>query len=289
MSFQISHLNMEAKKILITGASGMLGHALSDAFRDYELLLTDRGELDITDPEAITDAIESFRPEALINAAAYTAVDACEEPANQPLATLLNATAVGYLAQATSSFGIPLVHFSTDYIFDGKNPEGYDETFAHFAPVNAYGATKLAGERELQKHTDKFYLIRTQWLYGRHGKNFVDTMLQLGKDKKEIEVVNDQHGSPTWTVDLAQQTRLILEKRLPFGVYHGVNLGVTTWYHFAKKIFELAGMDVRVLPVTSDRFPRPAQRPEWSALRNTKLPTMPRWEEGVKGYMKTQR
>lgn len=276
-------------KLLITGAEGMLGHALSNVFFNHESLLTDRATLDITDPEAITDVFDRFAPHAVINAAGYTAVDLCEDPSNHAVATLLNATAVGYLAKAAAVRDIPLVHFGTDYVFDGNRQEGYDEFCTDFAPVNIYGQTKLAGEQELQNNTDKFYLIRTQWLYGMHGNNFVDTMLELGKEKKEIAVVDDQYGSPTWTHDLAMRAKMLLEKRYPFGVYHGVNAGTTTWFNFAKKIFEFVQADVVVTPVTTDAFPRPAKRPRYSQLLNTKLPLMRTWEVALGEYLKEKK
>ncbi len=276
------------KKLLIIGNRGMLGQDLMTQFgadKKYEVKGIDREDIDITNRLNVLQKIEEIKPNIVINAAAFTAVDNCEKLEFKKTCFDVNGYGVGYLASACKKAGATLVHFSTDYIFAGDKAEGYKEDERNFAPVNIYGESKLLGEQELQKNTDKFYLLRTAWLYGKNGKNFVDTMLELAKKMPKLKVVDDQHGKPTYTVDLAKKTKEILENNAPFGIYHITNEGETTWCGFAKKIFELAGVKIEVLPVTSAEFPRPAKRPAYSALINTKLPKMRKWEEALEEYL----
>jgi dTDP-4-dehydrorhamnose reductase len=182
------------------------------------------------------------------------------------------------------------VQISTDYVFNGQNVKGYPEESQEFGPVNFYGESKLSGEKTLKSIGGKYYLIRTSWLYGKNGKNFVETMLKLGLEKKELKVVNDQFGKPTLTVDLAGQILYILSNNLEFGTYHVTDEtkeGGITWYEFAVKIFELAKSDVKVMPCTSQEFVRPARRPAHSALINSKLPPLRNWDVALGEYMKT--
>ncbi|MFA5187906.1 MAG: dTDP-4-dehydrorhamnose reductase [Patescibacteria group bacterium] len=273
-------------KILILGAQGMLGQDLSKVFFDFDLTLWDRSEIDISDEYQVIKKISDLKPRIIINCAAYTAVDDCETHKDQALR--INNQAVSYLALAAKNIGAILVQISTDYVFDGKNKKGYSEDSQEFGPVNFYGESKLLGEKSLQNIADKYYLIRTSWLYGKNGKNFVETMLRFGKEKKEIKVVNDQFGKPTYTVDLARQILYILNNALPFGIYHATNEtkeGGISWNEFAQKIFELAKLDVKIIPCTSQEFIRPAKRPQYSALINTKLPLMRNWDEALKEYL----
>lgn len=277
------------KKILILGAKGMLGSDLVKVFsrdRNYKVIDWDKEELDITNQKSVIKEISKIKPDIVINAAAYTDVDGCET--NRDLCIKVNGKAVGYIALACKRIGAVLVHYSTDYIFNGKKKEGYKEDDSEIGPINVYGESKALGEKELQKNTDKFYLIRTAWLYGKNGKNFVETMLKLAKEKNELSVVNDQHGKPTYTLDLAKKTKELLEGNYPFGIYHITNEGATTWYEFARKIFEIAGIQIKVKPVTSSQFPRPARRPEYSVLINTKLPKLRPWEEALEEYLRTK-
>lgn len=276
-------------RVLIIGAKGMLGQdlmALFGADKKYQVLGIDQESIDITNRANVLQKIEEIKPNIVINTAAFTAVDNCEKLEFKKVCFDVNGYGVGYLASACKKAGAMLVHYSTDYIFAGDKAEGYKEDEKNFAPVNVYGESKLLGEQELQKNTDKFYLVRTAWLYGKNGKNFVDTMLALAQKMPELKVVDDQHGKPTYTVDLAKRTKEILESKMPFGIYHITNEGETTWCGFAKKIFELAGVKVSVKPVTSAEFPRPAKRPAYSALVNTKLSKMRKWEEALKEYLK---
>ncbi|MBI4127485.1 MAG: dTDP-4-dehydrorhamnose reductase [Parcubacteria group bacterium] len=271
--------------ILILGAKGMLGHALMDTFADLAPTGLDRDELDITNSIEVDAKFSLLTPKTIINAAAFTAVDQCENEATKPICDKVNGEAVGILAEAAKRISATIIHFSTDYVFDGTKQEGYLETDEPKNPVNAYGASKLAGEQALRSSGANFYLIRTAWLYGAYGKNFVDTMLSLGKTKKELTVVNDQHGKPTYTVDLAKATRRLLEGEYTPGVYHFVNEEATTWYDFAVEIFKQAKIPMQVHPIPSSDFLRPAKRPAYSILLNTKFPPLRPWKEALAEYL----
>ena len=266
----------------------MLGRQLQKVFQSSSLTCWSKADLDITDRQSVQERIQELRPNVIINAAAYTAVDDCES--HQELARRINGAAPGYLALAAKSIGATLVHYSTDYIFSGEQAAGYREADTAYAPVNAYGLSKLLGEQAIQRqvddHWDRYYIIRTAWLYGPHGKNFVDTMLQLSQTRSTLQVVNDQHGSPTYTVDLARTTKQLLVGTLPYGVYHITNSGVCTWYDLAVEIFRLAAVSVNLRPCTSSEFSRPARRPHYSILLNTKLPALRPWQEALADYLK---
>lgn len=270
-------------KVLLLGANGMLGHDLAQTFADTDLTAFDQADLDITDAGAVAAKVADLKPDFIINAAAYTAVDDAET--NRDVAFAVNADGIKNVAAAAQAAGAKLVHYSTDYVFPGDNPDGYTEDSKPGPPVNIYGESKLAGEQALADSGARYYLLRTAWLYGHHGKNFVDTMLKLATEREELSVVNDQHGSPTYTKDLAQATRTILDGDYPPGIYHTVNSGITTWFEFAKKIFELASKDIKVSPVTSAEFPRPAKRPAYSILKNNRGPALRPWEEALADYL----
>jgi dTDP-4-dehydrorhamnose reductase len=269
--------------ILILGAKGMLGRALQKTFESDEVVAWDRDELDITNREQVLEHVLGADPDLVINAAAYTNVEKAEE--EEEIAAKINGEAVGYLAEACKKEGVPLVHISTDYVFNDGQKEGHEEDAIAENPINAYGRTKLLGEKLLQEKTDKFWLIRTAWLFGPYGKNFVETMINLGKEKKELKVVCDQHGSPTYTRDLAQAIFKMTHEKVPFGIYHLTNGGNTTWADFAKEIFRMQKMAVNVIPVTSDEYPTKALRPQWSILKNTKRPFLRSWQEALKDYL----
>jgi dTDP-4-dehydrorhamnose reductase len=276
-------------KILIIGAKGMFGQELAKVFKDLNPLLWDKEELDITNQKQVEDIIDRNYPlELIINAAAYTDVDAAET--NQELAQQVNGQAVGYLAQAASKIGTVLVHYSTDYVFDGQKKQGYQEDDQPINPVNVYGQSKLLGEKLLQVNCQKYYLIRTSGLYGSGGKNFVETILKLAQQKDKLKVVNDQYFKPTYALDLAIETRKLIERKPSFGTYHLTNEGVTNWCDFAKKIcqiyFQLAGIKLsKIIPCSSKDFPRPARRPSYSILQNTKLPPLRPWREALREYL----
>lgn len=252
--------------------------------RGVEFLAVDRPDIDITNISSIEANLEKFKPDFVINCAAYTLVDDCES--NSDLAFSVNGYALENLSRACNQFSSTLIHFSTDYVFDGKNSNGYKED-DKTDPINVYGESKLIGENLIQKICAKYYIVRTSWLYGANGNNFVDTMLKIGKEKKEINVVDDQTGSPTYTKDLCEQVlnNFLFNKNIPdFGVYHITNSGHTNWCEFSKMIFEKSSYDTKVIPVKSDFINRPAKRPSCSILINTKLPEIRGFEDALDDY-----
>ena len=252
-------------KILITGSNGMLGHDLIEALKDsHELILTTSKSLDITDKENVINFICENNPDVVINSAAYTDVDGCE--ANQDLAYAVNGDGVRNLALACKQADCSLVHISTDYVFKGKNTRPWVED-DEVGPISVYGKSKLKGEEAILEILDKFYILRTAWLYGINGKNFPKTMLELAKDHSEITVVYDEVGTPTYTPDLASAISELIETDC-YGVYHLTNSDSCSWCEFARYIFEVADVDVKVIPVTASEFARPAPRPSYSVLEN---------------------
>jgi dTDP-4-dehydrorhamnose reductase len=262
---------------LVTGARGMLGQDV----------LAGRADLDITDPEAVRAAVAGH--DVVVNCAAWTDVDGAETAETE--ATAVNGTGVRNLAAACAATGARLLHVSTDYVLPGDATEPCPEDAAT-GPVNAYGRSKLAGEQavlELLPQTG--YVARTAWLYGEHGANFVATMLKLAAQRDTLTVVEDQHGQPTWSAQLAQRLvdlgRAALAGDAPAGIYHGTASGRTTWFGLARAVFELAGLDPeRVGPTTSDAFPRPAKRPSYSVLghdawKAAGFEPLPDWREGL--------
>ena len=277
-------------KILIIGADGMLGHDLVDAFSDHNLVAWDKKEVDITNEEQVIKKISQLSPNLIINAAAYTDVDKAET--EEDLAMSVNATGVLNLALAAKAVSAILVHYSTESVFDGKKREGYQE-IDKTSPVNAYGRSKTIGEELLQNNYDKFYIIRSSWLYGKapqkgkaRGLNFVETMIKLAENKDELSVVNDQFGKPTWTNDLAIMTKQLLQDKRPYGIYHIVNEGECSWYDFAKKIFELENINIKVNPISSAEYEFKTPRPKNAVLINTKFDKLRPWPEALAEYLK---
>ncbi len=271
-------------KILIIGYKGMLGHELVNVFKNgHDLVLWDRNEIDIAKRIEVIEKIGSLKPDVVINAAAYTAVDEAES--NKDLVYKINGCAVGFLSNICKEIDSLFIHFSTDYVFDGHNQNGYKEDYPTGNPLNIYGRSKMLGERMISDIKPKHYLIRTSWLFGKNGKNFIETMLRLASEKKEIRVVNDQFGSPTYAKDLALKVRELIESGRPFGIYHITNSNSCSWYEFALKIFEFVNLKPVVRPVKSEEFRTPAKRPTYSVLINTKLPKTRTWEEALKDYL----
>jgi dTDP-4-dehydrorhamnose reductase len=250
-------------KYLITGANGMLGSDLRRALDGRDVTALGRADLDVTDLEAVRAAVRGH--DVVINAAAYTRVDDAES--DEDTAYAVNATGAGNLATAAAESGALLVQVSTDYVFNGRARSPYDEAEPH-DPISAYGRTKAAGERlALEKNPDRTYVVRTAWLYGAHGPNFAKTMLRLAADRETVSVVNDQHGQPTWTADLAAQIVALLDSEAPAGIYHGTNAGRASWFDFAQAVFYAKELDPdRVKPADSSTFRRPAPRPGYSVL-----------------------
>lgn len=251
---------------LVTGANGMLGRDVAAAARGRGEVVTALGRsgLDITDEGAVRSVIGKLKPDVVVNCAAWTAVDNAE--AHEDEALVLNGDAVGYLAAACRDTGAALVQPSTDYVFPGSASAPYSEDTSP-APLNAYGRTKLAGERAvLNLLPSAGYVVRTAWLYGASGRNFAATMLRLAQAGKSPTVVDDQHGQPTWTVDVARQIHALISKGAPAGIYHATSSGQTTWCGFASEIFRRLHASGTVTPVTTAEYPTPAPRPSYSVL-----------------------
>lgn len=267
--------------VLVTGANGMLGQDLCPILEDngYEVVETDVDTLDITDINSVKTVLESEKPDVVIHCAAYTNVDKAEE--DLKTAELINVTGTENVADVCGKLGITLVYISTDYVFDGTKDEPY-EPDDRTNPLNNYGMTKFEGEEAVRSLCDKYYVVRTSWLYGHHGKNFVETMLQLGKTQKELKVVDDQIGCPTWTVDLSNTIVELLESE-EFGTYHACGSGCTSWFGFAQEIFKMAELKVGLKPCTTSEFPRPAKRPEFSVMDNGGL--LRDWRFALRDYL----
>ncbi len=283
------------KKVLLIGADGMLGGELRERLeKKYEVTGTTLQTLDITDREAVLAKAKEVKPYYIINCAAYTNVDGCE--VNYDLANSVNGLAVANIAEAAKANDATFIHISTDYVFDGKLDieKIYTEDMTP-GPISAYGKTKLVGEQNAAK-AEKYYILRTAWLYGLGGKNFVKTMLKLSETHDSLNVVCDQHGSPTSTTTLCEIIEGIMEKEPDYGVYHSTNEGFTTWYDFTRKIFGLANRKTVVNPVTSEEYkvlnPASTDRPKNSMLSKEKLKGVgivpSNWEDALANYLKEE-
>ncbi|MBN8433043.1 dTDP-4-dehydrorhamnose reductase [Priestia flexa] len=258
-----------SQKVLITGANGQLGKELVELFNNegFEVYGFGRDEMDITNQSQVKEIIHRVQPDIVIHSAAHTKVDLAESEPEKAFA--INAYGTRNVAVAAEQIKAKLVYVSTDYVFDGTGTEPYDE-FSPTSPLGVYGKSKLAGEQFVRDLHSQFFIVRTSWVYGKHGANFVKTMLKLGSEKKELSVVADQVGCPTYTLDLAT-TILELVSTEKYGVYHVSNSGQCSWYEFAKAIFDEAGIEVQVNPCTTEEFPRPAKRPAYSVFRHQAL------------------
>jgi dTDP-4-dehydrorhamnose reductase len=267
-------------RLLVTGAAGMLGTDVVTAAHDVVALA--RAELDITDAEAVRAAVRDTRPDAVINCAAWTDVDGAES--DERAATLINGDGAGHVAAAAAEVGAHVVHVSTDYVFAGDAREPYRED-APTGPIGAYGRSKLAGELAVAS-VPSHAIVRTAWVFGPHGKNFVDTMLRLGAERDEVTVVDDQLGCPTYTGHLASALVRVAEQRLQ-GVLHVAGGGQCTWWDLAVATFERAGLNVKVHRGSSADLGRPAPRPAYSVLRSTRsdAPALPSWQEGLQAHL----
>jgi dTDP-4-dehydrorhamnose reductase len=273
----------------VTGAGGMLGRAVVDAAaqRGHEVRAASRAELDVTDPDAVARAIGDAGAEAVVNCAAYTNVDGAEDDGGAALA--VNGFAAGIVAEAAAHAGASIVHVSTDYVFDGSKREPWLESDPT-GPLGVYGSTKLLGEQAVAGANPRHAIVRTAWLFGAGGKNFVDTMLALGAQREEVSVVTDQIGCPTWAVHLADALVALAERPEETGIHHIAGAGACTWNELAGEVFARAGVACRVLPATTDEFPRPAARPAYSVLgteRSNPI-VLPPWQDGVAGYLATR-
>jgi len=278
---------MAKRRAIVTGAHGQLGCDLVKvlAGAGWQVYGPGREELDFTDPEAVEREFARIRPDAVIHAGAYTQVDAAEEDYGG--AFLVNAFGTRNVAMEAERYGAKLVYVSTDYVFDGKGSEPYRESDRP-SPINVYGESKLAGEKFALRLSKRAFIVRTSWVYGLNGGNFVKTMLKLADSRDTISVVNDQIGCPTYTVDLALCISRLLETE-SYGIYHAAGGGHCSWYDFAHAIFDRAGRTVWLTPVTTSAFPRPAKRPAYSVLGQSALaaagvPALPHWEKALDAF-----
>jgi dTDP-4-dehydrorhamnose reductase len=279
-------------KILLTGSTGQVGYELERSLQGIgEVVAVDRSRMDLADLDQVRAVIRAVRPGLIVNPAAYTAVDKAEsEP---ELAYRVNAEAPGLMAEEARLLGAAMVHYSTDYVFDGSDPLPRTEGDAT-GPLNVYGASKLAGEQAIAAAGIPHLIFRTSWVYGMRGKNFLLTMLRLARERDELRVVNDQHGAPTWSRTIADTTALVLAQagapgaawwQQHGGVHHLSSQGQTTWYDFTRAILETAGIDCRVLPISSAEYPVPARRPTHSVLSSARLMAhcrLPQWQEALR-------
>lgn len=275
-------------KVLVTGVKGQLGYDVVNELkkRNHEAVGVDIEEMDITDRESVNRVIREAAPDAVIHCAAYTAVDAAED--NEDICRKVNARGTGNIARVCKELDIRMMYISTDYVFNGQGTRPW-EPDDHREPLNVYGQTKYEGELEVEENLAKYFIVRIAWVFGVNGKNFIKTMLNLGKTRDKLNVVADQIGSPTYTFDLARLLVDMIETE-KYGRYHATNEGLCSWYDFACEIFKQAGMKVAVEPVTSDQFPVKAKRPMNSRMSKDKLKEngfqpLPSWQDALRRYL----
>lgn len=280
-------------KILVTGSKGQLGSEIKFLSTDhnYDFVFIDLDELNLSKTETILPYLSKINPEFIINCAAYTAVDKAEDEPD--LAALINDKAPAIIANFCKESGCRLIHISTDYVFDGNFDRPINEDDKP-NPTSVYGATKSNGEKVILSQLSDAYIIRTSWVYSEFGNNFVKTMMRLGKEREEINVVSDQFGTPTWARDLARTILFLISKVIEGkdkpGLYHYSNEGAITWYDFAKKIMELSSINCMVNPITTSQFPTKAKRPSYSVLDKSKFKSnfdlkVPEWQDSLKKYL----
>lgn len=276
-------------KILVTGVKGQLGYDVvrEGESRGLEMFGTDVDNMDITDAGQVKQVIEDYRPDAVIHCAAYTAVDAAED--NQELCRKINVDGTRNIAEVCKAMDIPMMYFSTDYIFDGQGENFWKEDDEK-QPLNVYGQTKYEGELAVQELVQKYFILRISWVFGVNGNNFIKTMLRLGKERGAVGVVSDQIGSPTYTYDLAKLVIDMIQTD-KYGAYHVTNDGLCSWYEFACEIFKQAGLDVKVTSLTTAEYPAKAARPFNSRMSKDKLinagfEMLPEWQDALGRYLK---
>ena len=275
-------------KILVTGVKGQLGYDVvrEGESRGLEMFGTDVDNMDITDAGQVKQVIEDYRPDAVIHCAAYTAVNAAED--NQELCRKINVDGTRNIAEVCKSMDIPMMYFSTDYIFNGQGENFWKEDDEK-RPLNVYGQTKYEGELAVQELVQKYFILRISWVFGVNGNNFIKTMLRLGKERGAVGVVSDQIGSPTYTYDLAKLVVDMIQTD-KYGTYHVTNDGLCSWYEFACEIFKQAGLDVKVTPLTTAEYPAKAARPFNSRMSKGKLVNagfemLPGWQDALGRYL----
>jgi dTDP-4-dehydrorhamnose reductase len=285
---------MGGRRVLILGAKGMLGQELARVYREdkgYVVTAWDVEDINITDFASAERKIRGVLPALIVNAIAYNAVDRCEENEEEyRKATALNAGVPGFLACLAKDIGATIIHYSTDYVFDGESAGGYAED-AEPRPVSKYGMSKREGERCVAAADGKYYVIRLSKLFGKPAtsatakKSFFEKMLEVAEGKAEVTAVDDEKSCFTYAPDLALASKVLEQDGRPHGIYHLVNEGAATWYEAAQELFRLAGMSTVVKPVSADAFPRPAKRPKYSALRNTKFITLRPYAEALQEFL----
>lgn len=294
----------ETMKFLVTGVGGQLGFDVVNELkkRGHEPIATDISEsfeqdckyiqLDITDEKAVREAITTIKPDAVIHCAAWTAVDAAEDEENKPKVYSINVSGTKYIAQACKETDCKMIYVSTDYVFNGDGTKPWSPDCEDFAPLNYYGETKLQGEFAVRNTLEKYYIVRTSWVFGSHGNNFVKTMLKLSEKYKEIRVVNDQTGTPTYTPDLARLLADMAETER-YGIYHASNEGgYISWAEFAEEIFRQANRDTKVIPVTTAEYgASKAKRPfnsrlDKQSIKENGFALLPIWQEALARYLK---
>lgn len=275
-------------KVLVTGSNGQLGYDVVKELQkqNIECYGATRKEFDLVDFEATKNFIINYMPDVVIHCAAYTVVDKAED--EQGLCYLVNASATENIAEICKKINAKMLYISTDYVFDGTK-DGFYEVDDEPNPINVYGKTKLMGEQAVQRILDKYFIVRISWVFGEHGNNFVKTMRQLGKERKEINVVADQYGSPTYTTDLAPLLAEMIQTD-KYGIYHVTNEGVCTWAEFAEEIFKIVNMDVKVNHITTAEYPTKAKRPLNSRLSKNSLimnnfNKLPLWQKSLKIFV----
>lgn len=287
-------LETKKKKVLILGAKGMLGQELVRVFGsggEYNATAWDIEDIDVTDFGVLAERVEGLGPDIILNAVAYNAVDQCEENETEfEKAMKLNAEVPQCLVRLSKNLDAIFVHYSTDYVFDGGNQAGYaEDALPH--PLSRYGMSKWEGEKRVIAENGQYYLIRLSKLFGKPAtsamgkKSFFDKMLEVARDKDEVTIVDDEKSCFTYAPDLAQATKELVESGKPWGIYHLANEGPATWYEAARELFRLTGQSVAVRPVPASAFPRPARRPRFSALRNTKFHLLRSYAEALREFI----
>lgn len=283
-------------KVLVTGINGQLGYdvVLELKKRQFEVIETDRNNMDITNRENVEKFISKNHPDVVVHCAAWTAVDAAEEPENFDKVRAVNVEGTRYIAEACKKINAKMIYISTDYVFDGQGTAPWQPDDKNYAPLNVYGQSKLDGELAVVDTLDKYFIVRIAWVFGENGKNFVDTMINVGKNHDEVKVVNDQIGTPTYTPDLARLLVDMLETE-KYGYYHATNEGgFISWYDFTKEIYRQAGLDTKIIPVTTEEYGlSKAKRPFNSRLDKSKLiqngfTPLPTWQDALSRYLQSK-
>lgn len=270
-------------RILVLGAKGMLGREIQEMFTGvYDVYVDNKETLDILNRKMIFKRIKEVAPDIVVNCAAYTNINRAEDEVEHSMQ--INGYAVEHIAKACNNFSAKLIQLSTNHVFDGTQNEPYHEDSSKF-PQNVYGKSKSLGEDLALNYCQKTYIVRSSWLYGTHGNNFVHQMLELGKNNETIKVIDNQLATPTWTRDLGFKIKELIEENCPYGVYHFTNEGETSWYEFAKYIFKIKDINVELVPITDNDLQQKAKHPNYAVLKNTKTEQLRAWQDALHDYL----